>query len=198
MPSRSPHPRLAIRLRRFGRSHEGATAVEFGMIAMPFFGLMFAIIETALAFWSNQVLETAVANASRQLYTGQFQDQNPAVVVNGTTMNADDLKAKFKALVCGHTLVMFSCAERVTIDVRSVGEYGGAKFDPPIKDGKYDTTGYGYQAPGSNVITVVRATMEYPVFTTFLPPASGLTNGNRLIMASSTFRTEPYTPGGSK
>ena len=56
-------------LRRFRRDQRGVTAVEFGMVATPFFALLFAIIETALVFWTTQVLETAVTNASRRVYT---------------------------------------------------------------------------------------------------------------------------------
>lgn len=188
MPSRLPRSTSTATLRRFGRSRGGATAVEFGMIAMPFFGLLFSIIETALTFWSNQVLETAVANASRQIYTGQFQAANPT-----KTTTADQLKTRFKEAVCSNVTALFNCASMVTIDVRPVGTYGEAQVSPPIKDGKYDTAGYGYQEPGGNQITVVRATMEYPVFTNFLAASSGLSNGNRLIIASSVFRTEPFS-----
>lgn len=189
MPSHLRRSFPATILGRFGRSRDAATAVEFAMIAMPFFALLFSIIETALAFWSNQVLETAVANASRQIYTGQFQAANPT-----KTTTPDQLKAKFKEAVCSNATVLFSCASMVTIDVRPVGTYGEAQVSPPVKDGKYDTAGYGYQEPGANQITVVRATMEYPVFTNFLAASSGLSNGNRLIVASSVFRTEPFTP----
>src|SRR3712207_8656069 len=81
-------------LRRFRKDQDGATAVEFGLIAVPFLGLLFAIVETALMFWSTQVLETAVANASRTIYTGQFQGTND--------QNAADIGAKFKKEVCRH------------------------------------------------------------------------------------------------
>ena len=54
------------------------TAIEFGAVATPFFALLFAIIETALTLWTTQVLETGVGNASRRIYTGQFQQDNAA------------------------------------------------------------------------------------------------------------------------
>jgi len=43
----------------FGRKSDGAAAVEFALVVVPFFALMFAIIELALVFWAGQVLETA-------------------------------------------------------------------------------------------------------------------------------------------
>ena len=40
------------------------TAVEFAMIITPFLGLLFAIVETALVFWSTQVLEGSLLKLS--------------------------------------------------------------------------------------------------------------------------------------
>ena len=56
--------------RRFRRDHSGATAVEFGLLALPFIAVMFAVLETALAFFAGATLETATANAARLIRTG--------------------------------------------------------------------------------------------------------------------------------
>ena len=58
---------------RFIRQRDGATVVEFGLVALPFLGLLFAILQTALVFFAGQVLQTAVTNASRLIMTGQAQ-----------------------------------------------------------------------------------------------------------------------------
>jgi hypothetical protein len=72
--SRFPAARaLRRRLLRFRRDERGATVIEFGLVALPFFGLLFAIIETALVFFAGQALETAVSNAARLIRTGQAQ-----------------------------------------------------------------------------------------------------------------------------
>ena len=60
-------------LRRFRSNRRGSVAVEFSLIALPFFALLFAIIETALVFFASQVLETAVQDSSRLILTGQAQ-----------------------------------------------------------------------------------------------------------------------------
>ena len=49
-------------VRRFVRQQDGSAAVEFGMVAVPFLGLTFAILETALVFFAGQTLETAVTD----------------------------------------------------------------------------------------------------------------------------------------
>src|SRR6187402_1232015 len=63
-------------VRRFARGEDGIAAVEFGIVAAPFLALMFAIMETALVFFASQTLETAVADSSRLIMTGQVQTGN--------------------------------------------------------------------------------------------------------------------------
>lgn len=54
-----PPARSSLKLlRRFRRNRRGSAAVEFALIAPLFFGLLFAIIETAMTFFAGQVLET--------------------------------------------------------------------------------------------------------------------------------------------
>jgi Flp pilus assembly protein TadG len=60
-------------VRRFVRQQDGSAAVEFGMVAVTFLGLTFAILETALVFFAGQTLETAVTDSARLIMTGQAQ-----------------------------------------------------------------------------------------------------------------------------
>ncbi|NNM74939.1 TadE/TadG family type IV pilus assembly protein [Enterovirga aerilata] len=179
---RPRRPRLLV---RFTRSESGALAVEFGLIAPFFFGLLFGILEVALTFWSTQVLETAVANAARQIYTGSFQQ-------GAVSMSQTDALAKFKDLVCANVTAVFNCKSLVRVDVQKFTSYSATTITVPVKNGAFDTSGFGYNPPGPNEICVVRAAMEYPVYVNIFGYKTGLANGNRLIMASSTFRTEPY------
>ena len=185
--SRDAKPRKAL-LVRFRRANSGALAVEFGLIAPFFFGLLFGILEVALTFWSTQVLETAVANASRQIYTGSFQSgatsTDPAVEL-----------ARFKDLVCANVTAVFNCQKLVKVDVKQIGDsYGNASaaIKPPITNGVFDTSSFGYDPPKRNQICVVRAAMEYPVYVNLFGYPTGLKSGNRLIMASSAFKAEPF------
>ena len=179
----SPNPKTRLRRKMRGlnalrRDQDGVVAVEFGLVAVPFFALLFAILETALMFWSAQVLETAVANAARTIYTGQFQSAND--------QNAADIGAKFKAELCKNVLLMVTCdSPAVHVDVR------------PFKPGdilpKVNETGFGYHATKANEIVLVRVAIEYPIFVPALNALqANLANGKRLIMASATFRNEPF------
>ena len=177
-------PRL---LRRFRRAESGALAVEFGLIAPFFFGLLFGILEVALTFWSTQVLETAVANAARQVYTGSFQG-------SATAMTQAQALAEFKTRVCSNVTAVFNCNAMVKVDVRRLDHFNSAstEISPPVTNGVFDTSTFRYDPPGRNEICVVRAAMEYPVYVNLFGYSTGLRSGNRLIIASSAFKTEPF------
>lgn len=178
--------------RRFLGSRDGATAVEFGMVAMPFFGLLFAVFQTAMLFWSTQVLETAVANASRQLYTEQFRNLPENAGLDGSKpADAAKLRQNFKNLLCANVRGLFNCNTMVDIDVQIVSSFGAADFSSPIKDKVYDPSKYQFQMPGRNQIVVVRASMEYPTFAAIGNPSTSLSSGNQLVMATAAFLTEP-------
>lgn len=53
------------RIRIFGRNTAGATAVEFALVALILFALMFAIIEFGRAWWTKNALQYAVERAVR-------------------------------------------------------------------------------------------------------------------------------------
>jgi Flp pilus assembly protein TadG len=74
-------------LKRWGRDAGGATAVEFALVAMPFFLFAFGILGLGLHFFTNNALEHAVDTAARKIRTGQAQKE-------GKTL------ADFKQMVC--------------------------------------------------------------------------------------------------
>jgi Flp pilus assembly protein TadG len=97
--------------RRFRRDQSGVVGVEFALIAIPFVALLFASLEGALVFWSNQVLDEAVAQASRTLYTGGFQRQT-------LTVPAAQIPDLFKKEVCDRVKGLLNCKEIKTIGSR--------------------------------------------------------------------------------
>src|SRR5262245_26516590 len=97
----------SVRLaRRFVRQQSGVAAVEFGMVALPFLALIFAILEQSIIFFAGQALETAVSDSGRLIMTGQAQQQ-------GFDQNA------FKNAVCAKVYGLFNCAGGVYLEVKS-------------------------------------------------------------------------------
>lgn len=174
------------RLRALRRDQDGVAAVEFALVAVPFFALLFAILETAVVFLTTQALETAVANAARTVYTGRFQSAN----------TSGDIGRAFKKEVCAHITALFQCTEdaaTVHVDVRRFTP-GAQPPDVVDKDtGEINAGAFGYQATQANDIVMVRVAVEYPVFVTLLNPnQANLTNGKRLLVGTATFRNEPF------
>jgi Flp pilus assembly protein TadG len=172
--------------RRCARGNRGAAAVEFGLVVVPFLGLLFAIIEVGLIFFASQVLETAVADSGRLILTGQAD----AAGYNATT---------FKTQVCNRLLALFDCT-KINLDVRVATAFNVADFSTPtvpdpLNPGKVkvDVTNWGYQSSQPGQIVVVRVVYEWPTFIHNLGlNMTTLSDGNRLLMATSAFQNEPY------
>lgn len=174
-------------LRRFRRNKEGVTAIEFGMIAVPFFGLLFAIIETAFSFFANQALESALADATRQVFTGQAQG-------NAAITTADQFRDQVLCNSQNSLLPAFIDCSQVKIDVRTVQNFNAANMGKPVVNGVYDTSGFGYNPGVAGSIVIVRAVYPLPVFVSILgtPGTVDFNGRKRIIMATATFRNEPF------
>ncbi|MEJ2435759.1 MAG: pilus assembly protein [Pseudolabrys sp.] len=175
-------------LRRFARAQEGATAVEFGLVAAPFLALLFAILETALVFFAGQALETAAADSGRYIMTGQAQ-------AAGYT-SVSDFKSNVLCPMLG-TNSLFNCAD-VQVDVETYTDFSAINTAPPVKDGKLDTADMNYNAGGAGDIVVVRLYYKWPIYLSLLNDSlSNLSGGYRLLVATSVFRNEPFGSNSS-
>jgi len=178
------------RAQKFRRSDDGAAAVEFAIVALPFLATMLAIIEVAFVFFASQVLETATADAARRIMTGEVQ-------------KAGGNEASFKADVCGRLLALFDCTNGIKIDVKKFSPsgadanspFGSLNLNLPIdEDGELDTDGFAFDAGVQGDIVLVRVIYEWPTFVRGLGmDLATLANGNRLLMATAAFRNEPYS-----
>ena len=169
-PSR-PHRRGF--LARFRRDEKGVTAIEFAIVALPFFTLMFAIIETAIVFFVGQALETATADAARLIMTGQAQKQNMS-------------QAQFKQAICDNMRSMIDCG-KIKVDVRTYATFSGSATKP----GKDEAPQF---APGEGGdIVVVRASYAWPIVTSLMGLSlADQPDGKRLVAATAAFRNEPF------
>ena len=167
--------------RRFIRQQDGATAVEFAMVAAPFLAMVFAIIETALVFFAGQALETAGADSARLIMTGQAQTQGYD-------------QAKFKQAVCAKIYGLFDCTNGLYVDVKNYSSFSAINTGKPIDAaGNLQTATFGYQPGGPCNIVVVRLMYQWPVYVSLLGLNLADSAGNkRLLMSTVAFRNEPY------
>ena len=163
-------------MRRLARKQDGAAAVEFGMVAAPFLLLVFAILETAIVFFAGQTLETAVADSSRLIMTGQAQQK-------GFNQSA------FKSAVCARIFGLFDCANGVSVDVKTFTNFGSIDLTPPLDSNGNFQVNQTYQPGGPGDIVVVRLFYQWPIYVSLLQNMSG---HKRLLVATAAFRNEPY------
>jgi len=168
-------------VRRFIRHQDGATAVEFAMVAAPFLAMMFAIIETAIVFFAGQTLETAGADSARLIMTGQAQTQ-------GFDQTA------FKNAVCAKIYGLFDCTGGLYVDVKNYSSFAAVNTGKPIdSNGNLQTGNFGYAPGGPCAIVVVRLMYQWPVYVSLLGLILADSAGSkRLIMSTTAFRNEPY------
>lgn len=173
--------RLEARWDRFARDRRGAAAVEFALIAAPFFFLIFGLIEVCLVFIMSTVLENAVSEASRPLRTGQAQ---------GGGMTA----FQFRQAVCAEFFAILECDARLSIDVRRLDNFAGAPAGNPLDgDGNLDNDNFTFQPGGPDEIVAARIFYEWDLITPVLSQPLVNMSGNRLLLQSSAvFRNEPF------
>lgn len=175
--------------RRFARAEGGATAVEFSLIAVPFLGLTFAIIETALVFFAGQSLEAAVTEASRQIMTGQAQTAG---------YSSDDFKKNVVCTYLQNGVGLFDCTNGLFVDVKNFSSFTAISNPAPVTNGTFDSTKMTYKPGGPGCIEVVTFYYQWPVYVSLLGTTLSNLNGNkRLLVATSVFRNEPYGPTGT-
>ena len=169
-------------LRRFVRQQDGAAAIEFAMLAAPFFALLFAILETAMVFFAGQTLEAATADSARLILTGQAQ-------------TAGFSKTDFKTQVCTRISSLFDC-NKVYVDVKNFSNFSKVSTASPVNSGVLDTASMGYTPGGPGCIVVVSLYYQWPIYVpNFGISLTNLNGGYRLLQATSVFRNEPF--GGS-
>lgn len=178
--------RIHKRSKLFSRNEDGATAIEFAFVAIPFFALIFAIIELAIIFFINSALSNAVSEAGRVIRVGQFQN-----------CGAED---RFKALVCENMSELGQCSQNLVVNVISepsfndvvVPDNRNVTIDPATGEPVLPADSFD-QADASTPV-VVSATLYYRLA---LPPQltrleSIPNTGLRILKSTTAFRTEPF------
>jgi Flp pilus assembly protein TadG len=185
-------PARALSLARRWRSDDsGATAVEFGIVALPFVLLLFGVMTVCLYFFTNFSLENAAWQAARAVRTGQLQQSQGAYTGKVTL---EDRKTAFRAALCAKAPTFLSCSSKVVVIVQSNNGFGGIVKPKCATNGVLlNQAAAGFDTGGSS--SVVLITVCYPwQFANKLPflKFGNLTDGSMLMQASVAFRTEPY------
>ncbi len=193
---------VLARLRRVARSKDGATAIEFALLAVPYFVIIFAIIETFVAFTAEQLVVNATETLSRKLRTGQITYE----MGRGTDMDS----TLFRTAFCAEIAIMMRCSAseiatptKLYLDVETYPTFGDIPTTiPKVSTADYadlDTSGFKFSPGGPSSVNMVRAYYRWKITTdivrpyiTTIRPANGSMPTDFLIVATTAFQNEKY------
>ncbi len=168
-------------LRRFKRSKDGATAIEFGLIALPFFTLTFGVAEVAMLGLAQTSLDFAVTNVARTIRTGEAQ----AAGATGVDIQ-EDICEGFSSLLA------IDCAN-LFIDVDVYPSFADVENENPVVDDEFQVGNFGYDPSVGSDIVVVRAYYRWQVLTPLFERIfANVSNGDRILVSTMMFRNEPF------
>jgi hypothetical protein len=186
--------RALLPIHRHGRSFAGSerasTAIEFGLLALPFFTIIGAILETSMVFFAGQVLDSAVQDATRLIRTGQAQS-------GGYTATT------FRGAICSGLYRLFDCSKlKIKVSVLSTFSSTASSVSTPIKTSCNPSTDpnqcwnvvESYNPGAGSSIILVEAYYKWDVMINF--GGFNLQNqpdGSRLLAAVRVFRNEPFS-----
>lgn len=201
-PDRQRSFRLPRGMRRFARSSDGAAALEFALLALPYFLIIFAILETFIAFTGEQLITNATDTMARKIRTGQ--------ITNGLGRTTDLTQKQFRQQFCNEIALLISCSlaevntpTKLYLDVRKFSSFNLIPKNVPRKNASdpfsdIDTSSFGYTFGGPETINMVRAVYRWKIATDLVRPyittirPNGVMPTDFLIVATAAVQNEKY------
>jgi len=187
-----PPARCAVKrrlsVRRWLSNDDGAAALEFAIVALPFFMLVLGILGMGLYFLANSQLEYGVEVAARRVRTGEAQKDSTTV-------------GRFKQDVCTAAGSYIDC-DKLSVIVQHASSWSGISPQACVDSkgnmvGSTGSTGdlvSKYTGEESEVV-LVTVCYQWDLASSFsflrLGNASDGT-GPSIIQAATAFRSEPY------
>ena len=175
-------------VRRMVKSESGAAAVEFALVAFPFFMVMGCICETGIMLFTEYSIQAGVQDAARQIRTGQAQNSSLSA-------------ANFKSKICEITGIVIDCESKLTVYVRPAASFTALASVMPgymnvgaKPDGTPNPISYSCGSPeqAAGVLATYDWKFTMP-FMTFLGNFGG--GHTRRLYGIAIFQNEPFPAG---
>jgi Flp pilus assembly protein TadG len=177
-------------LLRFAKADSGVAAIEFAIVAIPFFAIMSVILETGIMLFVEYTLQASVQEAARLVRTGQAQ-------------NGEFTPADFKAKICKTAGILFNCLGGVTVYVSSSNSFATLKASlpsfldvGPMVNGTPNAATTSYACGGPSQTTAVVATYDWKLMMMGMTFMGNFNNNTvRRLVGFSMFQNEPFPSG---
>jgi Flp pilus assembly protein TadG len=170
---------IVTMFRRLGRDAKGATTLEFALVAIPTFMLLFGTLEFGILIFESSVVEGATRAAARKVRTGEAQISADA---NGT----------FKTAFCANLFNAFDCST-FRYDVRNFADFPNIVLPPITFDANGMANNVVFQPGGAGTVTTVRVIHQHVFATPLIGSLMGAGTSNSIpVTSTAVFKTEPY------
>ena len=164
----------------FVRDRDGATAIEFTILAAPFLALIYYLISLGVVYINATALTDATQQASRQIRIGEVAKNN---------MNIDG----FKKIVCEAVfLSRNSCLTELVIDVTSSPDISKLNTSAPTENGKLDSSKQTFQPGGSSDYVIVKAYLPSHAMSGMFSLLNSGSTPAFTLSSVEVFRNEPF------
>ena len=166
-------------LRSLSKDREGSAAIEFAILALPFFVVIFAIAEIAIMFFVDSGLDAALHKAVRQVRVGVAKSGNWDVT-------------KFKEVVCGELSFSFDCSSKLKVRATLVTDMSSITRASPIAGGNLNVT-EDFNLGDSGSYVLVQAFLPWnPTFKLYSISSAQLSDGSYVLGSAELIKNEPF------
>lgn len=165
------------KVHHFKKDAEGVVAVEFAYVGLPFFLLLFGILEISLVFAAEINLSHATFDTARKVRTGQ---------------SGIDTLAKFKEDICEKIIFVPNCVSELKVEVKAYNDFASINTSYSLNDDGSLEDNFVFETIQPGGIATVRTFIEWDLFAKIPDLGLGnLPNNNRLVQGFTAFRREP-------
>ena len=175
--------------------------MEFALVALPFFFLIFAVIELGLILLANVTLSNATLSLGRQIRVGKIIAAGKGVTTSaGALMSLSD----FKTAICSNMAFVptSTCQNQLQVDMRTQSSFQNSSSVSTGSGANFSTSSFCFYSGAPGDIVVMRAYFLWSIQTplllsplgsvTSMTTSSGTATGDFFVLSSSeAFRNEP-------
>lgn len=162
------------------KNRDGATAIEFSFLFVPYLLLSLGIIEMSMMFASESLLEGATTQAARSVKTGKLQQSG-----------VGDMEGEFRASLCAAAPVLIRC-EDIVIEARVMDSFSDFDGMQPTFDENGNMVSSGFDPGVSSGRVLIRASYNYQALTPLVGEMLWGPDRRRLFMSTVVMQIEPY------
>nr|WP_321981658.1 TadE/TadG family type IV pilus assembly protein [uncultured Cohaesibacter sp.] len=164
----------------FVRDEDGATTIEFVLLAAPFFGFLYSLLAIGYIYLNATILDDSTQQAGRKIRTGEVASSNLS-------------KDEFKEMVCSELLIpQATCLNDLVLDVTSDPDLSQLDTDAPTSNGQLDSSQETYDPGDASDYVIVKAYLPLGSMSDLFALLNSGTAPEFILSAVEVFRNEPF------